>query len=536
MSATRRPGRRPTRPPSQRRSGELGLVELLRWTWRQLTSMRTALVLLLLLALAAVPGSVVPQQGMDAMAVSQWQDQHPRLAPIYERLGLFSVYDSVWFSAIYLLLMISLVGCIVPRLFVYARALRARPPRAPRYLTRLPDHASYSTPDAPSTVLDRAARVLRDRGYRVVEAGDGDAVSAERGKLREAGNLLFHFALLIVLAGFAVGSLFGYQGGVIVLVGGGFSNNLTQYDDFDPGALFDPAEMEPFSFSIEDFEVDWVTEGRNIGMSRKYVSDIRYRTAPGEPEERYDLRVNHPLGIGGSDVFLIGHGYAPEITVRDGSGKVVSTGPTVFLPTQPDLLSFGVVKAPDAEPGQIGLEGQFYPSFILVDGDPRNITGDAMNPTLSMLVYTGDLGLDDGSPQSVYVLDKSNAEVVEQDGKPFRIDLQPGQTVRLPDGLGSVTFDGVREWNRVQISRTPLTWLALLGVCLALLGLMGSLFIRPRRAWVRAREGEGGTLVEIAVLDRSGGADLGPELTALTQALDPTEEPESSEETTKSDD
>ena len=89
--------------------GELGPRELGRWAWRQLTSMRTALVLLLLLALAAIPGSVIPQSGVDALAVTRWKEEHPDLTPIYEKLDLFSVYDSIWFSAIYLLLVLSLV-------------------------------------------------------------------------------------------------------------------------------------------------------------------------------------------------------------------------------------------------------------------------------------------------------------------------------------------------------------------------------------------------------------------------------------------
>src|SRR3712207_1137546 len=202
--------------------------------------MRTALVLLLLLALAAIPGSVIPQEDIDSLAVSQWRDNHPRLAPIWDRLDLFSVYGSVWFSAIYVLLMISLVGCIVPRLFVYARALRARPPRAPRHLTRLPGSTSYTTADAPEVVLARAADELR--GRRVGVAWADDSVDAERGYRREAGNLVFHLAVIVVLVGVAAGSLFGYKGGVILLNGKdyGFSNNLTQYDDFAPGALFDP--------------------------------------------------------------------------------------------------------------------------------------------------------------------------------------------------------------------------------------------------------------------------------------------------------
>ena len=122
-----------TRPSEDdRRPGELTFRELLRWVWRQVTSMRTALILLLLLALAAVPGSIIPQEGVDSLKTSNWQADHTTLTPIYERLGLFSVYDSPWFSAIYLLLMLSLVGCILPRLWHYWRGFRAQPPAAGR--------------------------------------------------------------------------------------------------------------------------------------------------------------------------------------------------------------------------------------------------------------------------------------------------------------------------------------------------------------------------------------------------------------------
>ena len=498
---------------------DLNARELARWSWRQLTSMRTALVLLLLLALASIPGSVIPQEDVDSLAVSTWRENHPRLAPIWDRLDLFSVYSSPWFSAIYILLMISLVGCIIPRLFVYWRALRAQPPRAPRHLSRLPEHTSYVTDEAPDSVRARAAEEMGSRRYRVAVRDDGDdAVAAERGHLREAGNLLFHLAVIVVLVGVATGSLFGYRGGVIMLNGEnyGFSNNLTQYDDFAPGSLFDPAVMEPFSFSITDFDVDWMTEGARAGQARKFVAHLDYETEPGVSTEEYDLRVNHPLSIGGTEIFLIGHGYAPVITVRDGDGEIAQSGPAVFLPINAQTFeSFGVIKAPDASPTQIGLEGTFYPTFALgknEDGGlalPRSIWGDALDPLVSLNVYTGDVGLDDGTSASVYVLDKSRATQLKNDeGQPFRMDLRPGETVTLPNGLGSVTFEGLERWNKIQISRTPAKLVALGGMSLALLGLLGSLFIRPRRVWVRARrQDDGSTLVEVARLDRSSSGD-----------------------------
>jgi cytochrome c biogenesis protein len=505
--------------PPPRRPGELTLVEMFRWAWRQLTSMRTALILLLLLALAAIPGSVVPQSDVDSLKAANWQDAHPTLTPIYEKLGLFSVYSSPWFSAIYILLMVSLVGCFIPRTFVYWKAMRAAPPPAPRNLTRLPDHASYDTDAAPDEALAAAEAELGKRHFRVVRAGD--AVSAERGHLREAGNLLFHVSVLVVLVGFAVGSLFGYRGGVILVVGNGFSNNLTQYDDFVPGNLFAADDMEPFTFDVKDFDVDWLTEGPSKGQARGFVSHLEYRETPDAEPKDFDLKVNHPLTIGQTEVFLIGHGYAPVITIRDGKGDIAYSGPTIFLPTDQSFRSFGVVKAPDARPTQIGLEGEFYPTYAFTDETgPFSAFGRADNPAISMLVYAGDLGMDSGEPQSVYQLDKADADLVRKpDGSMFRVDLAPGQKVKLPDGLGTVSFDGLQQWNKIQVSRTPGKLVALAGVVLALLGLLGSLYVRPRRVWARARRRDGRTLVEVAGLDRSGGGDVASELHEIVMAL-----------------
>jgi cytochrome c biogenesis protein len=117
---------------------KLGPVEWLRFAWRQLTSMRTALLLLLLLAIAAIPGSLVPQRSSDPNGVVQYFADNPDLAPVLESFQMFDVYTSVWFSAIYLLLFISLIGCIVPRTKHHFQALRARPPKTPARMSRLP--------------------------------------------------------------------------------------------------------------------------------------------------------------------------------------------------------------------------------------------------------------------------------------------------------------------------------------------------------------------------------------------------------------
>ena len=116
--------------------------------------MRTALVLLFLLALAAVPGSLLPQRPLNPPKVQAYIASHGAWGRFLDRIGAFDVFGSVWFSAVYLLLFASLVGCLVPRIAVYARALRARPLKAPRHLDRLAEHAALGTGLAP----DEAAR------------------------------------------------------------------------------------------------------------------------------------------------------------------------------------------------------------------------------------------------------------------------------------------------------------------------------------------------------------------------------------------
>ncbi|MGZ4438078.1 MAG: cytochrome c biogenesis protein ResB [Nocardioidaceae bacterium] len=530
----------PPQPPSA--PPALSPVELARWAWRQLTSMRTALVLLFLLALGAVPGSVVPQQNIDAVKVSNWKDAHPSLTPIYEKLGLFDVYGSVWFSAIYILLMVSLVGCIVPRLKIYWRGMRARPPKAPRNLLRMPESRSLELDEDAAAVLARAEKALRKRRYRVVSTsstnGDGGEISAERGYLREAGNLVFHLSVLVVLVGFALGQLYGYKGGVITVVGQGFSNSLSQYDDFASGSLFSADSLSPLSLTVDDFHVSYLTSGPELGQPRSFSADLTYQSEPGAPREKKKLEVNHPLELNGASVYLVGNGYAPVVTVKGADGHVAYQGPVVFLPQDSTYSSFGVIKVPDAAPQQLGFEGLFLPTygFTMARG-PFSQFPDALDPVLSLIPYHGDLGLDNGKAQSVYSLDKTHLKTYKSKdpkklGPVARIKLAEGQTVKLADG-SSIRFDGVRRWVKLQISNSPGKGLALGGVLLGIVGLMGSLFIRPRRAWVRVTRRGGRTVVEVAGLDRSSGGDLGDEIDTLARAVSGRADDDStSEETT----
>jgi cytochrome c biogenesis protein len=500
----------PAPPPpasSPRWSGALGP---LRRTWRQLTSMRTALLLLFLLALASVPGSFLPQRGLNPVAVQEYFAEHPDLAPVLDRLYLFDVFAAPWFAAVYLLLFVSLIGCLGSRVRAHARALTTPPPAVPRVLSRLPATDRWEAAEDPGAVLDAAQRRLR--GWRVARTDTG--LSAEKGYLRETGNLLFHVSLVVLLAGVAMGGLFGFSGTVLVKEGDGFANTVFAFDDIAPGRRFDPEALVPFHFVLDDFRATYDDDGQAL----TFDADLRYAESPDDELKPYDLRVNSPLSVDGARTYLLGHGYAPKVLVVDREGNELPQT-VACLPQGVTFLSTCTIKVPDAAGEQLAFEGVFTPTTVQ-DPETGRVTSvypAPENPALTVLGYRGDLGIDAGTPQSVYTLeDRSRLEPIG-DGTPVR--LGPGETWDLPGG-GSLTFVETSEWATFQVTQDPGKHVALVASVGMVLGLCLSLFVRRRRVWVRATAGDSGrTVVEVAGLARSGAEAFTEEFGRLARRM-----------------
>ena len=493
-----------------RRSGTLRASETLRWLWTQLTSMRTALVLLFALALAAIPGSLLPQRPTSPVRVREFITANPQLGGFYNAIGMFDVYASPWFAAIYLLLFVSLVGCIIPRIGVYVRGLRAEPPATPRNLARLPAHLAFSGASTPE-VLDRAEHLLRTRRFRVRRLPD--SVSAERGYVRELGNLVFHVSLVFLLCGIAWGALFGYKGSVAVVEGQSFSNTLTQFDDFTSGGAFRAGQLVPFTVTLDSFEAKFETGPVQRGAARVFRANTT-TTVDGVSSQQ-TLEVNHPLVVGDSTVHLVGHGYAVDVTVTDAGGDVAFEGPVILLPQDGNFLSVGVVKAPYARPDRLAFEALFLPTAVDTENGGASVFPDALNPLLLLNAWSGPPKQATGAPENVYSLDTTGLTQFTVDGKPLRFTLAPGEGFDLPGG-GSIAFHDWKRWVSLQVSSTPGLWLVFGSVLVAVAGLCLSLFVRPRRVWVKVSDDR----VEVAGLDRTEGrGGLDDELVLIADGL-----------------
>ncbi|QDY78403.1 cytochrome c biogenesis protein ResB [Streptomyces qinzhouensis] len=512
----------------------LGIIGWARWFWRQLTSMRVALILLFLLSLAAIPGSLIPQRMVDDLKVQTWKENNEFWAPVFEKLQLFDVYSSVWFSAIYILLFVSLIGCIVPRTWQFVGQLRSRPPAAPGRLNRMPAYTTWRTDAEPEQVREAALTLLKKRRFRVQITGN--AVAAEKGYLREAGNLIFHIALIVMLLAFAAGQLFKSEGGKLIVEGDGFANTLTQYDDFRSGSLYDTDNLDPFWFDLKSFNATYEKSGPQKGTARTFEAAIRWGK-PGQSDKDAVIEVNKPLTIDGTKIHLLSHGYAPVVTVRDGRGKVVLDKAAVpLLPIDGNITSSGAIKVmdgyrdKDGKKDQLGFKAWFVPTFGSKEehgaggsaANPMFSTFPALDfPVLAVNAYRGSLGVNSGLPQNVYQLDtRKLVQFKDEKGEILKALLMPGESMKLPNGAGSITYESTVEWASFQISERPGNGWALAGGVAAIAGLAASLFVQRRRVWVRAVTGpDGVTVVEMAGLGRSESAKLPEELGGLAEVL-----------------
>ncbi|AWB83299.1 cytochrome c biogenesis protein ResB [Corynebacterium liangguodongii] len=514
----------------------------LRRAWHWLTSMRTALILLFLLALAAIPGALLPQRSVSASLVDDFYKANPVMSPIYDRLQLFNVFGSTWFIAIVALLMVSLVGCILPRTAEHWRAFRATPVRAPKYLHRMPLHADGVVDKPLAEVEADLARVLR-RWHTATYTPEQDragarSISAERGYARELANLFFHIGIVAMIVTFTAGRMVYYEGQVIVVTNSEapsavpversreFCNTSpANYDTFRAGPLFDGTGLTPFCFESHNFKASYL----NTGQANGFSSDISYTADLGAERsgwQDYTLAVNHPLRIRGDRVYLQGHGFAPQVTVTWPNGES-RTQMIQFRPTDvQNFLSSGVLRFdppagmyPDLaqrRENQIAIEGAFAPtaSWTGPNGDQLRSSFPAMtDPALAVDIYRGDAGLDTGRPQNIFVLDQA----LIADGrlrKTDRVNLAQGEEVTLEGGV-RVRFDGAAEYANYQIAHDPTQGWALAATALMLASLIGSVAIKRRRIWVRlVPEGES-TRVEMAGLARTDRAGWGAEFDEL---------------------
>ncbi|MBK4183094.1 cytochrome c biogenesis protein ResB [Corynebacterium macginleyi] len=533
----------------------------IRKAWRWLTSMRTALALLFLLALAAIPGSLLPQRDLNEQNVQKFIESNGTVAEIYDKLQLFDVFSSVWFQAIFLLLAVSLIGCIIPRSIDHYKAWRTQPTRAPKYLHRLPLSAEGHSDKSEEELSAEIHKSLKK--WRVAEyTPDKDRAgahtfSAERGYGRELANLIFHVALVAILVTVAAGRLVNYEGQVIVVTESGsrggnisleqsaeFCNTSTSnFDSFRAGPLFDGTGLHPFCMIAHNFTAKYLPNGQ----AEMFTSNVSYAEGDDIYKDSsewkdYEIKVNHPLRLAHNRVYLQGHGYAPTVTVEWPNGEK-RTQTIQFQPTDTTFfLSSGVLRFdppagmyPDLferRQNQLAIQGLFAPTaeWSGENGKLLQSSHPGLNdPALAVDIYRGDAGLDTGTPQSLFSLDSSLVHSGQLQ-KIDRVNLSQGDDVTLDDGT-KITFEGANEFANYQVSYDPFQKWVLASALVMLVSLVASLMIKRRRVYIRLRpDSAGGTNIEMGGLARTDRAGWSEEFNKLHRAVLELPDPDEVEE------
>lgn len=459
--------------------------------WRTLRSMRTALILLLVLAAGSVIGSLLPQIPNTPERVGQYLDDHGFWGPLFFRAGFFDVYGSWWFVLIATLLFVSLAACLFPRTRAMIRAVRQRPLQA-KELDGFRHHAEVRVATGPDEAASSAARYLRRKRFRVSREGLG--VAAEKGVLREAGSLLFHWAFFLLVVGVIVGKGTGFTGRAVVTEGESFVDARSNYAGQIRVGRYFGGGFTGVGIRLTDFEATY----RRDGQPKDFVSRVAFSDRRGGAIRTEEVRVNHPASVEGLRVFQEGFGWAPVVKVELGGATMWSSPivavrdrapdgvPATAMPwrgaiklsaTQPDVMITVELWSDFRAYANFQLTGEPTPMFVQFDPYIRYsvFVGRIHDPSLSTMDTTGLRRVGGGD---LHAAGTSN------------IDVPGAGELRL-------SFPELRQYSVLLISRDVGIPVVLAAAILVLVGLIPSLYVSRRKVWIRAEAAPGGALVEI---------------------------------------
>ena len=490
--------------------------------WRTLRSMRTALILLLMLAAASVAGSVIPQLPNSPERVALYLDTHPLLGDFYRRAGLFDVFGSWWFTLVTVLLFVSLVACLIPRTRAAWRSLRARPIQA-REIDAFRHYAKREVALPPDEAIEVARRTIRRRRFRVARDPDRPALAAEKGALRETGSLLFHWAFILILVGVVYGKGTGFSGFALVVEGDTWIDARANYDgQIRTGRFFD-GEFTGVGLHLNEFESAF----RETGQPMDFVSRVDLLAPDGTPIRSQDIRVNHPAKIDGITIYQSSFGWAPVLRVTDGDQALFDDAVPFSREEAPDGVPQlampwrGVVKLPTLRP-QMAIDLELWPdsrAFFeqLRTGEPVAMLV-AFEPVMRYTVYEGRLT--DPSPVSLDVrfMEKTASGIV---GAGTESDLATGEL--LEDGAAAqgpvLAFTDLKQYSVFQVAKDRGVPIVLVAAILILLGLLPALYSSRRKVWVRVEPSDGGSRLLVGGFALQRKAQFEEEFGRLVEAL-----------------
>jgi cytochrome c biogenesis protein len=420
--------------------------------------MRVALLLLGVLALLTLAGTLLAQAPAavkgDPQAYADWLDSvRPKYGGwtgILDALGFFSVFSSIWFKGILVLLSASLISCSVrniPRL--WRRATRPRMVMTEAFFDRAPLRTAIASPADRDATLAKLRAAFRSHHFRTATRNDGDDVHvcADRFRWAPFGRIVAHLSFVVILLGAALTATGGFRDeGFAVPVGEkksvGNGTDLT---------------VEAKSFSDSYYA---------SGEPRDYASKlVLYEN--GAPVKSQEVRVNHPMRYDGVAFYQSFFGPAVVVQAKSEDGRV--------------LFDRGV-------------------PLLYGSKDGTHVIGRFSLPEQGLTVFAV-------APQSGEVDPRIGAGQTQLEVYRSETDAQAGFRVLSqgkPARIAGVDFTFVRErqYAGLIVARDPGSSLIWIGSTLLVLGMCMTFFFPHRRVRAVVRPGAGGSEVGVAAIRR----------------------------------
>jgi cytochrome c biogenesis protein len=271
--------------------------------WSAFSSIKLAVVLLILIALTSIAGTLLPQHEGAAQFVS---GLNPAAQSMWRFMGLGDLYHSWWFRLLLLALAVNLVFCTVKRLPGAFKMYRA-PLKADlqKPFETLPADQTASFAGTPAEASKKVSDLLRKRysRFEYSDSGKGLFFAAEKGRLSIFGVHMVHASVLLILAGALVGSFLGFQAYV----------NIPEGSAIDTVYLRSTRKPLDLGFTVQcdAFHVQFY----ETGAPKEYRSELRFISGNSEPEKHL-VRVNHPATYHGVTFYQATYGTMPGGTVH----------------------------------------------------------------------------------------------------------------------------------------------------------------------------------------------------------------------------
>jgi cytochrome c biogenesis protein len=468
--------RKPVQAPDELDDGlNISADALLEKLWRVATSMRTALVLMMGLAVLAFIGTMVVQapSGMtsDRGAYAAWLDsvkpKYGGWTGLFDTLGFFSIFSSIWFKGIILALVTTISSCSVNRFKgLWKTAIKPRTKMTPVFYARAPHSEAVESTADPEGVLEGVRKAFGARHYRTVVERDGDTIHVYADKWRWApfGTLFAHLSLILILVGALAGGTLGFRDTSFAV---------------PVGSTVDVGNGTGLSVKALSFSDSYYTNG----APSDYASSLVVYQG-GQQVAGQTIRVNQPLRVGDITFYQSFFGPAADMKVTDDAGKV--------------LFESGV------------------PLMFTSDNGNRRIGRMILdNPSLTIFVVEPASGQVDPEIKP----GMAKLEVYQSASSTTPIDMQlvtQGQPVKVA-GL-NFTFQREQQFTGLIVARDPGQIFVWIGAMFLVGGLFLVFFFPNRRIWARIHPQGGGSEIQVGATTRHD-ATFGPDFQHLVRDM-----------------